>query len=354
MIKTTGIELIEKEMVMELEEKYNNINPVKLASYHAGINLGNLFTKAVGERNRKEIFLTSANEISEADALMMKNDDSVIKVNNKYYIVGENADSADTIERRDKNVLVVSACYSVAKLMINDKKMLTKTGNFKYKAVDVQAVLGLCIDEYKQQKEKDNLRELFDDRKFEICYMGHEFILNYNIIDIMAEGYAHYQMNYEKYDGYRKVFFLDAGSKTWDMCMIVKGKLRNPLSLENSGTLFLMRDIKKAVKPDVINIEDIEIMLREGSVKVGKKEYRKEQFKDIINRYADNNLKEANQSYDNELSQANLLVAFGGGITLVEDKLREFFDKDTDIEILDEPVFANAIAYYEASYQEEE
>lgn len=353
MVKTKGIEIVEKEIMIDVEEKYNSVNPIKLTEYHAGINLGNLFTKAVGERNSKEIFLTSATEISEADALMMKNDDSVIKVNNKYYIVGESADSADSIERRDKNVLIVSACYAVAKLMTNDKKMLTKIGNFKYKAVDVQTVLGLCIEEYKKQTEKDNLRELFDNMKFEVSYMGHEFILNYNVIDIMAEGYAHYQMNYEKYEEHRKVFFLDAGSKTWDMCMIVGGKLRNPLSLENSGTLFLMREIKKAVKPDIINIEDIEIMLREGSVKVGKKEYKREQFIDVINRYADNNLKEANQSYDNELSQANLLVAFGGGIALVQDKLREFFSNDTDIEILNEPVFANAIAYYEASYQED-
>lgn len=349
-----AIMLTEKKYSIELNEKYNSVLDIKKCEYHAGINLGNLFTKAVGDRSRKEIFLTSANEISKADADMMKNDDSVIKVNDRYYIVGESADSADRIENRDKNVLTVSACYAVAKLMLGDKKMLTKTGNFKYKAVNVKSVFGLCIDEYKKIEERENLEELFDSKKFEISYLGQEFIINFDVVDIMAEGYAYYQMNYEKYEGYRRVFFLDVGSKTWDMCMILGGKLRNPISLEDSGTLFLIKDIKKAVKPDQISTEDVELMLRNGSVTVGKRYYKREDFATLIERYADKNIKEANQSYDNEFAQANLLVAFGGGIDLVKSKLYEFFDKDTNIEILEEPVFANAQAYYESSFQEDE
>lgn len=348
-----------KKYMEELHNTFNDIPSVRVVKYHAGVNLGNLFTKAVGDKKGKTMFLTSAEEIGKAEAEMSKNDDTIIGVSGKYYIVGDDANSADTIDKRDKEVLTTSACYSIAKMMLADdnKKMLTKSGNFKYKAVDVQLVVGLCIDEYKKQEEKENLTKLFDNNIFEINYLGHEFLLKFTVIDVMAEGYCYYQMNYSKYEKYRRIFFLDAGSKTWDTFMIINGKVRNPISLEDSGTLYLMRDIKKKIKQDTgksLNIEDIEVMLRDGEVAVGKETYKKENYIDLISKYADTHLKAANQSYDNEIRMANAVIVFGGGATLIEDKVKEFFEDDTNVEILDDAVFANAQAYYEASFQNEE
>lgn len=360
MMKTnniTMVETIEGEFTQEtLHSKFSCIPDSKILTYNAGINLGNLFTKFVGDGNVKDMCLTSARKIHERDAVLKQCDSNLIKVNGQYYVVGEDANTADKIENRDIEMLQIVAAYAVARMVTRNKKHFTKTNNFRYKAVSGQIVLGLCIDEFKNKELVAELKRNFDEIKFAIEYKEFKFIVNFDVRNILAEGYCHYQLNRELYLNKRRVAYIDVGSKTWDICIVKKDnisgelKLDKAFSLTDAGTLFLMRRIKESITDGPISMEDLELLLRESYVQVGKREYRIEQFNDVIKEYAHEYMREINQEYNNELAMVNQMVVFGGGAELVFDAFESYFGEDTIVTKLDNAAYVNAQAYYEASF----
>lgn len=339
-----------------LIEKFSCVPENKTLTYNAGINLGNLFTKFVGDGNVKEMCLTSAKKISERDAVLKKSDSNLIKVNGQYYVVGEDANTADKIENRDVEMLKVVAAYSIARMVTSNKKNFTKTNNFRYKAVDSNIVIGLCINEYKDKELVAELKKNFHEMKFDIEYREFKFIVSFDVKNLLAEGYCHYQLNRGLYAKRRRVAFVDVGSKSWDICIVKKDnvsgelKLDKAFSLMDAGTLFLMRRIKEVITDGPISMEDLELLLRDGYVQVGKREYIIEQFSDVIERYAFEYIREINQEYDNELALVNEMVVFGGGAELVFDAFESYFGEDTVVTKLEDPAFVNAQAYYDASF----
>lgn len=351
------VENIEGRFSQEiLIEKFSCIPENKTLTYNAGINLGNLFTKFVGDGNIKDMCLTSAKKISERDAVLKKSDSNLIKVNGQYYVVGEDANTADKIENRDVEMLKIVAAYAIAKMVTSNKKNFTKTNNFRFKAIDSQIVLGLCIDEFKNKELVSELKRNFHEMKFDIEYGEFKFIVSFDVKNLLAEGYCHYQLNRDLYVNKRRVAYVDIGSKTWDVCIVKKDnvsgelKLDKAFSLTDAGTLFLMRRIKEVITDGPISMEDLELLLREGYVQVGKREYRIEQFNDVIKEYAHEYMREINQEYNNELAMVNQMVVFGGGAELVFDAFESYFGEDTIVTKLDDPAYVNAQAYYDASF----
>lgn len=360
MLKTNQITIVEN---MEgnysqesLSEKFSLVPEVKNLTFNAGINLGNLFTKFVGDGNIKNMCMTSAKKINERDAVLKKADSNLIKVNGQYYVVGEDANTADRIENRDTEMLRVVTAYAITKMVTDNKRNYTKSNNFRFKAIDSKIVLGLCIDEFKNKELVRELQLNFDDFKFEVEYKDFSFLINFDVRNILAEGYCHYQLNRDLYSKRRRVAFVDIGSKTWDICIIKKDnvsselKLDKAFSLTDAGTLFLMRRIKEAITDGPISMEDLELLLREGYVQVGKREYDIKQFSEIIERYAHEYMREINQEYDNELAMVNELVVFGGGAELVFNAFENYFGEDTIVTKLDDAAYVNAQAYYDASF----
>lgn len=339
-----------------LIEQFSCIPESKVLTYNAGINLGNLFTKFVGDGNIKNMCLTSAKKISERDAVLKKCDSNLIKVNGQYYVVGEDANTADKIENRDVEMLKVVAAYAIARMVTSNKKNFTKNNNFRFKAIDSQIVIGLCIDEFKDKELVAEMKRNFNQMKFNIEYKDSKFMVNFDVKNLLAEGYCHYQLNRDLYVNKRRVAYVDVGSKTWDICIVKKDnvsgelKLDKAFSLTDAGTLFLMRRIKDVITDGPISMEDLELLLREGYVQVGKREYSLEQFSGVIRDYAFEYMREINQQYDNELAMVNQMVIFGGGAELVHDAFKEYFGKDTLITKLDDAVYVNAQAYYDASF----
>ena len=111
-----------------------------------------------------------------------------------------------------------------------------------------------------------------------------------------------------------------------------------------------MRRIKESITDGPISMEDLELLLRESYVQVGKREYRIEQFNDVIKEYAHEYMREINQEYNNELAMVNQMVVFGGGAELVFDAFESYFGEDTIVTKLDNAAYVNAQAYYEASF----
>lgn len=353
----TMVETIEGEFTQEtLHSKFSCIPDSKILTYNAGINLGNLFTKFVGDGNVKDMCLTSARKIHERDAVLKQCDSNLIKVNGQYYVVGEDANTADKIENRDVEMLKVVAAYAIARMVTSNKKNFTKNNNFRFKAIDSQIVIGLCIDEFKDKELVAEMKRNFNQMKFNVEYKDTKFMVNFDVKNLLAEGYCHYQLNRELYLNKRRVAYIDVGSKTWDICIVKKDnisgelKLDKAFSLTDAGTLFLMRRIKESITDGPISMEDLELLLRESYVQVGKREYRIEQFNDVIKEYAHEYMREINQEYNNELAMVNQMVVFGGGAELVFDAFESYFGEDTIVTKLDNAAYVNAQAYYEASF----
>ena len=329
----------------------------KITTLHLGANLGNLLTKMVGDV-KKDMYMSSVETmLSEGDASLMKNDDHLIKVNGTYYLCGENDVTADDIDRRPIETLHVLTCFGIARQLVSKKSNFTRTGNFRFNKCDVNIVLGLCIDEYKVKTNIDMLYDEFDNKTFDIEYMGIKFKAVLNLIDVLPEGFCHYQVNYEEYANYRSIFLIDCGSKTWDMCKIINGRVRQPDS-KDYGTLDVMKDIIKVITNEnpktKVNLTDVELMLRNGSVSVGKQTFNREDFKELIDTKSHTSLTLVNNLYKHEVESSNLIIGFGGGINLVKDSLHNMFGEMTEIKILENPEYTNAQAYYEASFQDEE
>lgn len=333
------------------------MNNEKITTLHLGANLGNLLTKMVGDV-KKDMYMSSVEAmLNESDASLMKNDDHLIKVNGTYYLCAENDVTADDIDRRPIEVLHVLTCLGIARQLVSKKSNFTRAGNFRFSKCNVNIVLGLCIDEYKVKTNIDMLYDKFDNKTFDIEYLGINFQAVLNLIDVLPEGFCHYQVNHEDYANYRNIFLLDCGSKTWDMCRIVNGRVRQPDS-KDYGTIDVMKDIIKVIISEnpktKVNLNDIELMLREGSVSVGKQTFNREDFKNLIDTKSHANLSLVNSFYEHQVEASNLIIGFGGGINLVKDSLNDMFGEMTEIKILENPEFANAEAYYEASFQDEE
>lgn len=353
-LNENNVERYSREILID---KFSSIPEVKVLEFNAGINLGNLFTKFVGDGNSKGMCMTSAKKINERDAVLRQADSNLIKVNGEYYTVGDEANTADKIENRDVEMLRVVAVYSIAKMVTDNKKNYTKAScNFRFKAIDSKICLGLCIDEFKNKELVNELKLNFNDFKFDVEYKGYNFIVSFDVRNILAEGYCHYQLNRDLYSKRRRVAFVDIGSKTWDICIIKKDnisgelKLDKAFSLTDAGTLFLMRRIKESITDGAISMEDLELLLREGYVQVGKREYYINDFSDVIETYSNEYIRETNQEYDNELSMVNELVVFGGGAELVYEAFKNYFGKEILITKLGESAYVNAQAYYEASF----
>ena len=319
------------------------MNNEKITTLHLGANLGNLLTKMVGDV-KKDMYMSSVETmLNEGDASLMKNDDHLIKVNGTYYLCGENDVTADDIDRRPIETLHVLTCFGIARQLVSKKSNFTRAGNFRFSKCNVNIVLGLCIDEYKVKTNIDMLYDKFNNKIFDIEYLGINFQAVLNLIDVLPEGFCHYQVNHEDYANYRNIFLLDCGSKTWDMCRIVNGRVRQPDS-KDYGTIDVMKDIIKVIISEnpktKVTLNDIELMLREGSVSVGKQTFNREDFKNLIDTKSHANLSLVNSFYEHQVEASNLIIGFGGGINLVKDSLDDMFGEMTEIKILENPEFA--------------
>lgn len=333
-----------------------NKETMKIVTVHAGINLGNRYTK-ISTDTLKEAYATSITPVAEKD-ILDKDDESLIKVNGEYYYVGEGNSTADKFEHRNYKILRIVSLFGIAKELKRNKRNFTRTSKkFKYETCIAKIGLGLSIEEFKEESNINTLREEFDNKEFEIEYQDVKVKIVFNVIDIQAECYAHYQMSGDTYDklvdqGYRRIFFIDFGSKTWDMFALIDGKIRKPIGLPNAGTIYMMTKIAKEMSNEA-EIDDVERMLRNGQVMIGTTLFKAEDYKDKVKQFISDNMLRVDDAYDKELEKYNMIVAFGGGVEFAEDVLVEKFGKDV-IKVLPDAIYANSDAYYDASFSDDE
>lgn len=334
----------------------------KVTTLHAGINLGNMYVKVVGDSD-KDIFMSSVKKIEERELRILgASNDKVIKINGEFFLVGESSITAGEIQTRPLKALHVLTVYSLARQAQKDtKKFLTRSGKFRYNLIECNIALGLSLEEFLAKDERTGkyldeiLKDNFHGKSFEVEYKGCKSFYKLNVVSVQAEGYSHYEMNgadyIEKYGEDATLFFLDAGSLSWDMVRVVDGQPRDPKGIRNAGTIKLIQSIANVINDAYVTTEHIEKMLFNGYVKVGKNKYERDDYKNIIDTYAKETIDIMKNKYtDVSIASHNKIIAFGGGAYLIEDVLREEFENSTDVDILPNSVYVNAEAYYTASF----
>lgn len=316
-----------------------------------GCNVGNYYTKVASDFG-KDIFKTTATLISENDGVGVRagvkngTEEKVIEINGSLYRVGIGDNISGDIKNRVVESMQAVVLYSIAKQLVK-KKSLKKT-----KLIEVNLCVGLPIVEYNDVTNHEHLIKSFVG-EFKIAYQSMEFIISISkkFFRISAEGYAHLQVNTDKYfnsDIYDDVYLVDVGSRTVDSCHLTENSIVATDSMRGSGTLALIKKLNAYVSKDanVVEVEEkkIEKLVRTGISKVGTMPVKLSSYDKVVTAYKNQVIAKLKEKYT-DIEQADLIVFVGGGAYLFKDDLQNYF-KQCEVEFVNKAEFANADAYY--------
>ena len=316
-----------------------------------GCNIGNYYCKNYSDFGR-DLFKSAATLINEADGVNIRagikeaREDKVLEIDGSLFRVGIGDNMSGQITDRDPECMKAIAIYSIVKQLV--KKKAPK----KVKLIEVNLCVGLPLDEYNVEFNRNYLAKLFVG-EYRVKYQGNDVIVSINkkFVRCTAEGYSHLQADAEKYfdlEKYEDVILNDVGSRTVDTCHLSEGSIINSESLTGYGTLDLIDSLKSPVSraTGIREVEEkrLEKMLRLGSAKVGTQEVALSEYSKIVNAYKNKVIGKIKQTHLN-IDQADLIVFIGGGAYLFKDDLEKAFPT-ADVEFVPEAEFANAKAYY--------
>ena len=315
--------------------------PRKILKMNIGLNLGNQDCKNVSD-NIKDSYSSLAtydykNGMNKED---YKQDPNKILINDITCIVGIGNESYSDFKFRDDDEIKTLACFGVMRMLA------LKDNCEDIDIIELDLCVGLPISEYKNRENHQKLNNIFKG-SLKVNYLNSSAEIRFNKLIIVPEGFAYYAAYKEEkeYDKYRKVLLLDFGSRTIDSVDIINGTALKPTSTPDIGTIHLMDKMRE----EGINLENVEIdeILKTGSYRVGNIEYHKADYNKIIQRYAKSAHQKITQLYG-DLSSFQKIIIFGGGAYLVGEIFLEYYPGI--VEIVEDPVFANARAYYQLSY----
>lgn len=342
--------------IINLGSSVKNIVGDKKIEAHIGVNLGNLLTKTWGA-DGKDIFYTSAVRVpGELSFEEIQSDDTLIRVNGVLYRIGlKNTSSGNFAQRNHDDLTIVGVYAIVRQLFALNKKNVTSTGNSRYKLCCAKIGLGLSPTDFDIIQNQRTLFEMFDGKNFIVEYMKVKTIVNVEVMNILQEGHCHirfYSANY-KYD---EVVLFDVGCRTFDFCRFVLDELRGrnviaeKTSLDNAGTLAIMKKIMKRIGEKKVKLLNIESLLKGNVLDVDGLEYRLNDFEDIIYEFIREKVNELQNVIDVELTTVNAIVIIGGGAELFQKYIQDMFPGKKVI-VPENAQYLNAEAYYIASHK---
>lgn len=322
-----------------------------------GVNLGNLLTKTWGA-DGKDMLYTSAKKVSNSffSHEEVQADDSLIKVNGELYRVGMKDVTSGNFAQRDHEELTIVGIYSLARqLFAINKKNLTSTGNSKYKLCCVKVGLGLSPTDYDIIKNQISLLEMFNGKNFVVEYMKAKTIINVEVTNILQEGHCHIRFHSQDYK-FDEVVLFDLGSRTYDYARFVFDEMRNKNviaeknTIDNAGTLAVMKEIMNRIGPKRVKLLDIEKLLRGETIEVDADKYELSDFEDVIAKFIRDKVNELQNLINVELTTVKAIVIIGGGAALFEPYIKNIFPGKKVI-VPENAQYLNAEAYFIASHK---
>lgn len=321
---------------------------MKEIKFYIGANMGNFDTKVEGECGKDKFkSLCIPNYVNLISSESYKEDDSLIKIDGKVFKMGSGEMMNGTIKDRSKEKIQALTLYSVV------RQLERRKGMEEIDRVNVYLCVGLPIKDYKKKDNIDYYKSLFD-KAFKVEYRNFDLEIYFENVNVVPEGYCYYMANSNKYENNNNVIIIDFGSETIDVVRIKHGKAENPNSIEYMGTLNLIKRIQERIdseeefKPSK---EQVDEMLVDGIVKVGKKILNKKNYIDIIEGYY-NDVHISLKNEFNDIEMAEKIIAFGGGMYQIGKYLEDRM-KNADIERFDEPEYINASSYFKLSFKSE-
>lgn len=329
----------------------------KVIDINVGINLGNLLTKTWGPDSKHELFYTTATKvIGELSMEEIQADETLITVDGELYRIGLQSSSSGNFSQRNHDELVVVGVYAIARQLFTlNKKNLTSTGNSKYRLCCAKIGLGLSVNDYNIKANQIKLLEMFNNKNFTVEYMKAKTIINVEVMNIVQEGHCHVRFHSQEYK-YSEVALFDLGSRTLDYSRFVLDSIRNKNviaekeSLDNAGTLSIMKQIMKIIGTKKVKLLDVEPILQGETIDVDGTQYSLQDFDDVINKTISNTINSLQDIVDVEFGTVKAIVLIGGGARLMQSVFEDMYPGKKII-IPSNPQYLNAEAYYIASHK---
>ena len=278
-----------------------------------GLDIGN----ATCKNNLGVLFdskITDAEPLSKADEII---------IDNKKYWLGEGI--YDTTYRKVSKENYINFLYGLLALSTD--------------TLNNYIVLGLPLSQYKEDRAA-LINLVLSNREKEIIINGIKKALVIEDVEIVPEGVVTLDDDYEG-------VVVDIGGRTTDCALVLneRGRRRilNPVSIP-SGTINLYTDFIKNINNkfslDLV-MNDAERIMNNGLILDGKKtniDFALEIYKQFV----DNLISQLQVEYS---LRTNLVSLTGGGSTLIYNQLKSRLGEGVTIQ--NNPIFANANAYYE-------
>jgi len=278
-----------------------------------GIDIGNVTC----ETNTGVLFnskITDVEPLSHVDTLL---------INKKAYWLGEG--NYDTTYRKVDKVNYINFLYGALALST------TTESNY--------IVLGLPLSQYKEDKAA-LINLVLSNKEKVVIINGEKKTIIIEDIEVFPEGVATLEDDYEG-------IVIDIGGRTTDCALVIneRGRRRilNPISLP-SGTINLYTEFIKKLNNkfslDLV-INDAERILNNGLILDGIKvniDFAIEVYKSFV----DNLVSQLQVEYS---LRTNCISLTGGGSTLLYNQFKSRLGAGVTIQ--DNPIYANANAYYE-------
>lgn len=205
-----------------------------------------------------------------------------------------------------------------------------------------QVVLGLPIQQYKQNKDK--LKDLIERNRGKTLRVGDKsrdiIISDVEIAPEGASAYYNLSRDSKSLIGNKPLTIVDIGGRTTDICLFQDRKIKGFKTIP-VGMLNIYTDIVAEVNSrftESFKLEDGESILREGLFLYG--EQKDISFvKSILQRHFNSIFKELQLNF--ELSRGYVLLTGGGSLIL----RRPFQNRIKNVIISDDPVFDNVIGF---------
>lgn len=180
-------------------------------------------------------------------------------------------------------------------------------------------------------------------------------IINVEVMNIVQEGHCHVRFHSQEYK-YSEVALFDLGSRTLDYSRFVLDSIRNKNviaekeSLDNAGTLSIMKQIMKIIGTKKVKLLDVEPILQGETIDVDGTQYSLQDFDDVINKTISNTINSLQDIVDVEFGTVKAIVLIGGGARLMQSVFEDMYPGKKII-IPSNPQYLNAEAYYIASHK---
>ncbi|MCY6372487.1 ParM/StbA family protein [Clostridium ganghwense] len=211
-----------------------------------------------------------------------------------------------------------------------------------------QVVLGLPIQQYKQNKEK--FKELIEENRGKTLIIdGKSRDIIISNIEIAPEGAsAYYNLSIEnkKLIGNKPLTIVDIGGRTTDVCLFKDKKIKGFKTIP-VGMLNIYTDIVTEVNSrftESFKLEEGESILKDGLFLYGEQQ-NMSFIKPILQRHFNSIYKELQLNF--EISKGYVLLTGGGSLTL----RRAFQNRLKNLIVSNDPVYDNVIGFKKVGEQ---